>query len=418
MKRRLPLGIQDFAKIREGGYCYVDKTARIHDLLTGSGSQFFLSRPRRFGKSLLCSTLGVIFEGKRELFSGLAIDSLDWEWKKRPVIRFDLNPGDYVRGINELFATINMALDLCAEKYGVPCEGETISAQFTRLIYKLWEKFGEKVVVVIDEYDKPLLSTIDHKELHETMRSALKGFYSVLKSSDAYLEFVFLTGVTKFAQVSVFSDLNHLTDLSLDPPYSDLCGITQEELEQDFAPEIDEIIQNGTRDRERYLAELKRFYNGYRFSRKPVTVYNPFGLLNHFDKGGDFLPYWFETGTPAFLIKLIEKQNIDIVNLGKLTVRYDDFRKYDGENMEAVPVLYQSGYLTIAGYNEERNIFSLDYPNEEVRGSFAESLIEKYLRVPGQNLHAFIVRFSNAIYDGDVDGILNNRYVEECGNIT
>jgi hypothetical protein len=219
---------------------------------------------------------------------------------------------------------------------------------------------------------------------------------------------VFLTGVTKFAQVSVFSDLNHLTDLSLDPRYSDLCGITQEELKQDFAPEIDGIIQNGTRDRERYLAELKRFYNGYRFSTKPLTVYNPFGLLNHFDKGGEFLPYWYETGTPAFLIKLIEKQNIDIVNLGKLTVRYDDFRKYDAETMEAVPVLYQSGYLTIAGYNEERNIFSLDYPNEEVRGSFAESLIEKYLRVPGQNLHAFIVRFSDAIYDGDIDGVLNN----------
>jgi hypothetical protein len=206
MKRRLPIGIQDFSKIRDGGYCYVDKTERIHDLLTGSGSQFFLSRPRRFGKSLLCSTLGAIFEGKRDLFADLAIDSLDWEWKKRPVIRIDLNPGDYTHGVNELFATINMALDLCAKKYGVPLDGETISARFTSLIHNLWEKSDNKVVVIIDEYDKPLLSTIDHRELHETMRGTLKGFYSVLKSADEYLQFVFLTGVTKFSQVSIFSD--------------------------------------------------------------------------------------------------------------------------------------------------------------------------------------------------------------------
>jgi hypothetical protein len=239
------------------------------------------------------------------------------------------------------------------------------------------------------------------------MRSALKGFYSVLKSSDAYLKFVLLTGVKKFAQVSVFSDLNHLTDISSDPRYSDICGITQEELERDFAPEVDKIIQNGSRDREHYLAELKRFYNGYRFSEKPLTVYNPFGLLNHLDKGGKFLPYWFETETSTVLIKLIEKQNIDIVNLGKMCVRHEDFRMYNAETLEAEPVLYQSGYLTITGYNEELNIFNLDYPNAEVRGSFAESLIEKYLRVPGQNLHTFIVRLSNAIYDGDVDGILN-----------
>jgi hypothetical protein len=419
MKRRLPLGIQSFPKIREGNYVYVDKTERIYDLITGSGSQIFLSRPRRFGKSLLCSTLSAIFEGRREFFNGLAIDSADWEWKKHPVIHIDLNPGDYERGINELFATINTALDICTGKYGIACEGESLSANFTRLINNLSEKTGERVAVIIDEYDKPLLATINNPELHKIIRAALKSFYGVLKSSDAYLRFVFLTGVTKFSQVSIFSDLNHLTDISLDSRYCDICGITQEEMERDFAPEIDGIARNGIssgvsgdgasggKHREEYLVKLKRFYNGYRFSKNPLTVYNPFGILNHFDKGGEFSSYWYSSATPTFLIKLIENQHIDVLHLGEQTVHSGAFRKYDVETMEAVPVLYQSGYLTITGYDEERDRYMLDFPNEEVRGSFAESLVENYLHVPEKNTNAFIDKFFDAIYSGDVDGIIN-----------
>jgi hypothetical protein len=265
---------------------------------------------------------------------------------------------------------------------------------------------GEKVVVIIDEYDKPLLSTIEDAALHEETLKALKGFYGALKSADEYLRFVFLTGVTKFSHVSVFSDLNHLTDLSLNPKYADLCGITQEEMERDFAPEIDGIVSETGRERKEYLSKLKRFYNGYRFSKKEVTVYNPFGLLHHFNEGGMFNPYWFNTGTPTFLVNLIKKQRTDILRLDDYAVSYADFSKYDIETMQAVPVLYQAGYLTIAGYDEERNMFTLDYPNDEVRSSFSKSLLETYSGINREALGSFMVRFTNAVYDGEVDVLM------------
>jgi hypothetical protein len=281
MKRKLPIGIQDFVKIREGGYCYVDKTAQIHKLVTGSGGVFFLSRPRRFGKSLLCSTLGALFEGRRELFGPiaeqppLAIDGLDWEWKKYPVIRIDLNPGNYTAGIEHLNARLYNNLDNIARNAGLSLRGDLAAEQFYNLIRDMTEQAGQKVVVIIDEYDKPLLTTIDAPEVHAQIRSALKGFYGVLKSADAGLRLVLLTGVTKFSQVSVFSDLNNLTDISLNPNFYDLCGITQEELEANFEGEIDEVVRKKNIDKNEYLAKVKRFYNGYRFSRKPDTVYIP-----------------------------------------------------------------------------------------------------------------------------------------------
>ena len=407
MKRRLPIGIQDFVSIREDGFCYVDKTVRIHELITGSGRAFFLSRPRRFGKSLLCSTLGAIFEGRRELFGeiagqpALAIDSLDWEWKKHPVIRLDLNSGDYGEGTEVLASALHNGLENIARAYDVELRGRFVPEQFTNIIQDLHQKFQEKVVVIIDEYDKPLLNTIDDPSLHIKMRNALKSFYGVLKSSDEDLQFVLLTGVTKFSHVSVFSDLNHLFDLTLNSDYADICGITQEELEENFKPEIEGIVQNTGKSRETYLEELRRFYNGYRFSKKPLTVYNPFGLLNHFQNKGEFLPYWFETGTPTFLIKIIIDQKINILDLNKMRVAYADFRKYDIENMAAEPLLYQSGYLTIAGYDEKRNRFILDYPNEEVSASFAQSLIKHYLRVPQGNSRSLFVNLPDAFYDGE-----------------
>ena len=407
MNRRLPIGIQDFVGIREEGYVYVDKTARIYELISGSGKAFFLSRPRRFGKSLLCSTLGAVFEGRRELFGGmkgqqpLAISSLDWEWKPYPVIRIDLNPGNYSAGITELHATIKRDLELCARNYGIPFTGETIADCFARLIQALSREYDKRAVVIVDEYDKPLLNTIDAPETHALLRDALKGFYGVLKSCDQYLRFVFLTGVTKFSHVSIFSDLNHLSDLSLDPRYADICGITQEELERDFAPEIETVLSRNGKSREAYLDDLRRFYNGYRFSERPLTVYNPFGLLNHFDKSGEFLPYWYDTGAPAFLVKLIAAEKISILDLNNMHIGYQEFSKFDIETMKAVPVLYQSGYLTIADYDAERNCFALDYPNEEVRSCFARSLLELYLRVPSERAMPLCVRLPDALYDGE-----------------
>ncbi|MDR2483462.1 MAG: ATP-binding protein [Treponema sp.] len=407
MNRRLPIGIQDFPKIREGGFVYIDKTFQIYRLVSGGEGAFFLSRPRRFGKSLLCSTLGAVFEGRRELFGGmkgqppLAISGLDWEWKPYPVIRIDLNPGNYSAGIAELHATVKRDLELCAQNYGVPFTGETIADCFARLIQALNRRYNQRAAVIIDEYDKPLLSTIDAPDTHARLRDALKGFYGVLKSSDPYLRFVFLTGVTKFSHVSIFSDLNHLSDLSLDPRYADICGITQEELERNFAPEIEAVLRGTGKSRDAYLDDLRRYYNGYRFSTKPLTMYNPFGLLNHFDKSGEFQSYWYDTGTPAFLVKLIAAEKISILDLNNLRVGYQEFSKFDIETMKAVPVLYQSGYLTIADYDEERNRFALDYPNEEVRSCFARSLLELYLRVPSERAMPLCVRLPDALYDGE-----------------
>jgi predicted transcriptional regulator with HTH domain len=252
-------------------------------------------------------------------------------------------------------------------KANVPLRGELAPDQFGNLIRDMCHSSGERVVVLLDEYDKPLLTTIDEPELHKKIRSALKAFYGVLKSSDEYLRFVFLTGVTKFAQVSVFSDLNNVTDLTLNPAYYDLCGITQEELERDFESEIDRIVRGKGSDRKTCLDELKRYYNGYRFSKEPVTVYNPFGLLNHFYNNGEFDTYWYATATPTFLIKLIKDQKIDILNLGNEGFAKEDFYKFDFDNIDAVPVLYQSGYLTIVDYDDEFNEYFLDYPNDGVR---------------------------------------------------
>ncbi|MHB9292217.1 hypothetical protein Holit_01312 [Hollandina sp. SP2] len=260
MKRRLPLGIQDFIKIREGGFIYVDKTARIYELITGSAGPVFLSRPRRFGKSLLCSTLTAIFEGRRELFSNLAIDGLDWDWKKHPVIRIDLNPGRYEEGVSHLDDRLNTVLSDAAETALVPLDGGTLESKFGNLIKNMYKRTGEKTAVIIDEYDKPLLSSIDNGELHKRMRIALKAFYGVLKSYDPYLTFVFLTGVTKFSQfsqVSMFSELNNLTDISLNPDYYDICGFTQKELETEFQPEIDGILHNKSITKGTYLNKLK-----------------------------------------------------------------------------------------------------------------------------------------------------------------
>jgi len=414
MKRRLPIGMQDFVGIRKEGFCYVDKTAHIHRLITGSGRAFFLSRPRRFGKSLLCSTLEAVFESKRELFgeiagqSALAIDSREWEWKKHPVISIDLNAGVYSNGVEALYTALFRELNREAGKYELALDGQDCINQFAGLIEKSYNKTGEKAVVIVDEYDKPLLATIDNPQLHSRMRDELKGFYGVLKSYDKYLQFVFLTGVTKFSHVSVFSDLNHLVDLTLDPRYADLCGITQEEMEQNFGPEIDAALEDSGKSRETYLEELRRFYNGYRFSEKLLSVYNPFGLLNHFDKCGEFLPYWYESGTPTFLINLIIKQKINIVDLANMRVGYEDFRKYDMETMRAEPLLYQSGYLTIKDYDEESNQFILDYPNEEVRSSFSKALLEQYFQPSVEASRGLNTRLVTALLKGDVNGAMNS----------
>jgi len=410
--RLLPIGIQDFAKIREGGFVYVDKTPLIHRLISESAGAVFLSRPRRFGKSLMCSTLGAIFEGRRELFGeiagrpALAIDSLPWEWKKHPVIRLDLNAEVYRDGLEALHRALNYELQKEADKHGIVLEPTDIISQFKYLIRKTSENAGVRAVVIIDEYDKPLINTIAEPSIHTQIRDYLKGFYGVLKSSDEYLRLVFITGITKFSRVSVFSDLNHLDDITLSPRYTDICGITQNELETCFEPEITAVLENNGKNREKYFEELRRFYNGYRFSKKPLTIYNPFGILQHFNSEGEFSPYWYETASPQFLVDLVINQKINIVNLGDLSVNNEDFRKYDLEEMRAVPLLYQTGYLTITDYDEESQCYRLNFPNDEVSASFAASLLKKYTQSKDEITGGLNRKLIQAFLKGDVEGAI------------
>ena len=412
MKRRLPIGIQNFTKIREGGYVYVDKTEQLYRLITGSSAASFLSRPRRFGKSLLCSTMEAIFEGRRELFAeiegfpALAINSLEWVWEKHPVIRLDLNAGAYSQGVEALHSVLYSELQAQSEKFGIVLEKTDAISQFKYLIRKASEKIGQKAVVIVDEYDKPMLETIDNPSLHVQIRNELKGFYGVLKSYDAYLRFVFLTGVSKFSHVSIFSDLNQLTDLTLDQRYADICGITQEELDNNFKPEIESILKETGKNRNDYSEDLRLFYNGYRFSKKLLKVYNPFSLLKHFDKDGEFLSYWYETGTPTFLVKMIINQKLNIMNLNNMQVGDRDFQKYDIENMRAEPLLYQSGYLTIKDYDEEAGLYTLDFPNLEVRSCFANSLLDQYLQ-PNETADSLNNRLLQALLKGNIEDAIN-----------
>jgi hypothetical protein len=410
-KRLLPLGIQDFLGIREWGFVYVDKTARAYELITGSGKAFFLSRPRRFGKSLLCSTLGAIFEGRRELFGEIAgrpaltMDSLDWEWKRHPVVRIDLNPGNYSKGTPVLEAVLQSELENNARRYGVPLRGEFAPVQFKNLIVDLHEHIGENAAVIIDEYDKPLTATLDNRDVHIMLRDILKAFYGALKSCDACLRFVFITGVSKFSHVSIFSDLNQLTDLTFDPNYTDICGLTQEEVEANFEPEIDGVIKSTGRNRDEYLGQLRRYYNGYRFSENPTTVYCPFGLLKHFYSGGKFAEHWYETATPSFLMDLVVNNKLNILDMNNMLVRQRDFGKYDIDNMTAAPILCQTGYLTISSYNAEADEYTLDFPNNEVRASFASSLLTQYSGVSdNERLDA---KFIHHVVMGDIDAAMN-----------
>jgi len=410
----LPVGIQDFPDIRTRGFVYVDKTARAYELITGSGKAFFLSRPRRFGKSLLCSTLGAIFESRRDLFGeiagrpALAIDGLDWEWKKHPVIRLDLSAGNYGNGIETLRSVLYAEMRRYAKIYGVKLDRTDIPAsQFKNLIEEACEKTGEKAVVIIDEYDSPLTGTLLEPIVHVRLRNELRAFYSVLKSCDAYLRFIFLTGISKFSQVSVFSALNQLSDLTLNPRYADICGLTQEELEANFGPEIDGILESTGRSREEYMDKMRRFYNGYRFSKKSLTVYNPFGLLNHFENGGEFQPYWYRSGTPTLLTDLINDRHIDFTKLNNMQVGYEDFDSFDVESLALEPLLYQTGYLTITDHDEnQERCFTLDYPNLEVRNAFAKSLATRCLKTQSPESTALSDKLTTALKGGDVDAAM------------
>ena len=383
---KYPIGMQSFDQIRDEGFVYVDKTALVYDLVT-TGKIYFLSRPRRFGKSLLISTLENYFLGRKELFRRLAIDSLEKEWAEYPVFHLDFNGKNFTSPL-ELKQTIETFIAKSEEKYGKDPLATTYGDRLSYVFGQAHEKTGRRVVVLVDEYDMPLLEVMntgipspviegDVKTLEDYNRNILKGFYSVFKLADKHLRFVLLTGVTKFSQVSVFSGFNQPDDISYDGRYDALCGITKDELLTVFKEQIKDLGKaNGMNDEET-IAELKRKYDGYHFSENMLDVFNPFSLLNCLQKGR-FKDYWFSTGTPTYLMRLLSDNN---ENVNELVGKYypaPEFVDYKATRQRPLPMLYQSGYLTIKGYNRRRNTYLLDFPNEEVRGGMTSALAGDY----------------------------------------
>ena len=403
-RRKLPIGgVQVFSDLRSEYDVYVDKTMHIYNMATRYKT-VFLSRPRRFGKSLFCSTIKSLFSNEKELFEGLAITKTDWEWKAHPVIYIDLGSGNYTgdNGLSVLEEKLNSRLKDCAKSFGINVEwSKFTSINFDRLTIELSRKIG-KVVVIIDEYDSPLLSTIDQPELNTKLREELKGFYSVIKQNEQYIRFSFITGVTKFAQVSLFSGMNQAKDISMMSEYSDICGITQEELELYFTPEIDAYApQHG--GREMYLEKLKDYYNGYYFTEKKTSVYNIFGILNHFDNDAQFTPYWSVTGAPSFLLKYLEMNDVNVVEIEEAQMQANKFGDYRDNTITLFPLLYQTGYLTISDYDERSGYYKLNYPNIEIRQTLAEFLASNYSKADEKVKNSVHSNLVQSLLDGKPD---------------
>ena len=366
--RKLPIGIQSFEKIRNGNYLYVDKTELVYRLAV-SEIPYFLSRPRRFGKSLLISTLDAYFQGRKELFQGLAIEKLEHDWFTYPVLHLDLNARKYETEA-DLEAILNQYLEMWEAVYGDGMKLRVPEERFFYVIRRAWEQTGRQVVVLIDEYDKPLLQAINNEPLLDAYRRTMKAFYGVLKSTDRYLRFVFLTGVTKFAQVSVFSDLNQLNDISLDYNYATLCGITHKELAENFHPELEQLGQMQSLSLDETFETMVKQYDGYHFHPNREGVFNPFSTLNALEKR-EFGDYWFQTGTPTFLVELLKKSEYDLrLLIDGVETQASAFTEYRAEQNNPIPLIYQSGYLTIKEYDARFKLYKLEFPNEEVRYGF------------------------------------------------
>ncbi|MDD7458822.1 MAG: AAA family ATPase [Treponema sp.] len=372
---KFPVGIQDFESLIKDGYVYVDKTAYIYDLVN-SGRYFFLSRPRRFGKSLLITTLESYFSGKKDLFKGLAIEKLEKDWTEYPVLHLDLNDEDYTQE-TAVTSVINRALVNWEEIYGSKDSENTLSGRFSGIIKRAYKKTGKKVVVLIDEYDKPLISTFDNPYLQNLYRAQLKAFYSVLKTMDGSLKFALLTGVTKFSKVSIFSDLNNLKDISMDENYVKLCGMTYEEIVANFDEEVGKMSDKHGITKEECYAQLKQMYDGYHFCENTEGIYNPFSVVNALDEK-KFKNYWFETGTPTMLVQVMKACSFNFNDLEGSQITPDLLGSIDAMDETPLPLLYQTGYLTIEGYDKEFNEYSLNFPNKEVKSGFVNFLARFY----------------------------------------
>lgn len=408
-----PIGIQSFPSIREEGYVYVDKTAFIYQMAS-RGKYYFLSRPRRFGKSLLVSTMEAYFLGKRELFKGLAIEQLEKEWATYPVLRLDLNAEKYEQP-EELENRINVYLSKWETAYGAAPEETSLSSRFSGVIERAYEKTGQKVVILIDEYDKPLLEAIGNENLKESYRSTLSAFFTVMKNQADYVRFVFLTGVTKFTKVSIFSGLNNLEDISIDESYAEICGITDTELHRQFGESVKALAAKNKLTEDECYAKLMQMYDGYHFYVDAKGVYNPFSLLRSF-KSGTFGSYWFETGTPTFLTKIIQDTDYDLTKIQEAEVTSDVLDNATDQDLSLVPVLYQAGYLTISGYDPEYELYTLKFPNREVELGFMRYLLPTFIRKSDTLERSFIKSFVKAVNAGDPDTFMGQLQTMFAGN--
>lgn len=400
-----PVGIQTFERIRKENKLYIDKTEYIYRMTHSGGCYFFLSRPRRFGKSLLVSTFESYFSGKKELFEGLAIEKLEQEWMEYPVLHFDMSGGKHMEK-EQLEDYLSNRLEAEERKWGITHTKRGANDRLTELITTAYEISGKQVVVLIDEYDAPMLDVAHDKETLDVLRNVMRNFFSPLKMCEPMLRFVFLTGITKFSQVSIFSELNNIKNVSLDDEYAGVCGITKEELLTQMSEDIDMLAEAQGMTREKTIAKLKENYDGYHFSPASPDVFNPYSLLNCFDDK-NFGAYWFSSGTPTYLINMLRKFKVLPAKIGRSLARSSAFDA-PTENLKTItPLLYQSGYITIKGYDKMSQLFTLDLPNKEIKVGLFESLLPYYLEgMYAEEGDVAIAQMSVLIRQGDMDGAL------------
>ena len=419
LQRLYPIGIQTFSKIREGNYLYVDKTEYVYRMTHSASSYMFLSRPRRFGKSLLTSTLHSYFSGRKELFHGLVMEKLEKEWTEYPVLHFDMSTAKHADS-EQLLQELNLKLYGYEQIYGRLEEEVNPNQRLMGLIKRAYEQTGKKVVVLIDEYDAPLLDVVHERENLDVLRNIMRNFYSPLKACDPYLRYVFLTGITKFSQLSIFSELNNIKNISMDEPYAVICGISEDEIRLQMKDDLEGLAKKLEITPEEALMKLKENYDGYHFTSPSPDIYNPFSLLNAF-ADGKFGSYWFGSGTPTYLINMLEKFGVEPSEIGNNRVSVEDFDAPTERMTSIIPLLYQSGYITIKNYDEELDLYTLNIPNKEVRIGLMKSLLPHYVGSKAPETTTMVAYLSRDIRNGDMDTALRRLQtflstIPQCDN--
>ena len=403
--QRYPIGIQTFSEIREGNYLYIDKTEYVYRMTHSASSYMFLSRPRRFGKSLLTSTLHSYFSGRKDLFHGLAMEKLEKEWTEYPVLHFDMSTAKHADS-EQLLQELNLKLYGYEQIYGRLEEEVNPNQRLMGLIKRAYEQTGKKVVVLIDEYDAPLLDVVHERENLDVLRNIMRNFYSPLKACDPYLRYVFLTGITKFSQLSIFSELNNIKNISMDEPYAAICGISEDEIRLQMKDDLGGLAKKLEITPEEALMKLKENYDGYHFTSPSPDIYNPFSLLNAF-ADGKFGSYWFGSGTPTYLVKMLDKFGVKPSEIGRRQLKSSVFDAPTETMTDAVPLLYQSGYITIKDYNKMLDLYTLDIPNKEVRLGLMESLLPYYVNNKTPEATTMVAYLFYDIQNGDMDAALH-----------